>query len=45
MTRQTATIVALGSVAFAAIVLALGSWLQLWRHLRARRRARTADRG
>jgi hypothetical protein len=45
VTRQTATVVALASIAFAALVLSIGSWIQLWRHVRARRRARTADGG
>jgi hypothetical protein len=44
MTRQTATIAALASVAVAALALAIGSWFQLWRHLRTRRSARRVDR-
>lgn len=48
MSRQTATLVALWSIVGAAVVLALASWVRLWRHVRARRAAgrggRHADR-
>jgi hypothetical protein len=40
MSRQAATLVALASIAVAALVLSLGSWIQLWRRLREHRGVR-----
>ena len=42
MSRQTATLVALWSIVGAAVVLSIGSWVQLWRHVRERRSRRRA---
>jgi hypothetical protein len=38
-----ATLLALGGIALAALVLSVGSWIAFWRHLRERRRARTRE--
>ena len=40
-----ATLLALGCIALAALVLSVGSWIAFWRHLRERRRARARDSG
>lgn len=37
-----ATLLALGGIALAALVLSVGSWIAFWRHLRERR-ARARD--
>jgi hypothetical protein len=42
VTRQAATVVALAAVAFAALVLSVGSWITFWRRLREWRRDRAA---
>jgi type II secretory pathway component PulL len=43
MSRQSATLLALGGIALAALVLSVGSWVTLWRHLKERRRARARN--
>jgi hypothetical protein len=40
MSRQSATLLALGGIAFAALVLSVGSWVTLWRRLKERRHGR-----
>jgi hypothetical protein len=38
-----ATLLALGGIALAALVLSVGSWIAFWRHLREQRRTRARD--
>jgi hypothetical protein len=40
MSRQFATLLALWAIVGAAVVLSIGSWVQLWRRVRERRMAR-----
>ena len=44
MSRQSATLLALGAIALAALVLSVGSWVALWRRLKEWRLRRIEDR-